>query len=173
MKLVTFSIVSILVALAGLSTAALWLFGDSSARVSKPKEEMVLTQEVIKQAQELEFNEVSNKKGSTEDGVPFSARLFESSDGLKVSVWRENHDSAVGANQALRSKVKRAVTIIKRQPKLDDKGQRIGERVSMIIALAVCGIGESLVLWTSGSRLYYIESSSVKHGLEIEKRFYQ
>lgn len=172
MRHITLFTFTLVLALSGFSATAFWLTRLRIAPAPEKKEEMVLKQEVIKQSDVLEFNEVSNKKGNTREGVPFSARLFQSSDGIDVSVWRENHNSAPRANKELRRKLKRAATIIERGPKLGQKGQRIGERVIVTFAPAGSQKEHSSVLWTNGSQLYYVESPSLKHALEVEKKFY-
>lgn len=167
MRHLTFISTTIVITLAGVSAAALWL-----RPAPTKKEGMALTQQVIKQEKALEFNEVSSEKGTTKDGAPFSSQLYQSSDGVGLTVTRENRDTADRANKELQRKLKGATRIIERGSKLDEKGQRVGERVVAMFALDDSQKEQASVLWTSGRQFYYIESLSLKHALEFEKQFY-
>ncbi len=90
-----------------------------------------------------------------------------------VSVTRENRDSADRANKELQRRLKAALRIIERGSKLDDKGQRVGERVVAMFALSDSQKEQASVLWTNDQQLYYIGSLSLKHALEFEKQFYR
>jgi hypothetical protein len=157
-------------ALAVVSSAALGLW---PAAAPAKNEEMAIKQEGQKQESALLFNEVSSKKGSTKDGAPFSSQLYQSSDGIEVTVTRENRDSAGRANKELQKKLKGSLRIIGRAPKLDEKRERVGERVVAIFAFDDSQKEQASVLWTNGQQFYYIESLSLKHALEFEKQFYR
>ena len=170
MRHLTFISTTILIVLAGISSAALGIRPASSPAT---KEAMVLKQEGEKQESASRFNEVSSKKGSTKDGAPFSSQLYQSSDGIELTVTRENRDSAGRANKELQKKLKGSLRIIGRAPKLDEKGERVGERVVAIFAFDDSQKEQASVLWTNGQQFYYIESLSLKHALEFEKQFYR
>jgi hypothetical protein len=137
------------------------------------KEQAITNKPEIKQGQAIEFKELTSVKGTTKDGAPYSAQIYESSDGVRVSVTRENRDSSAGAAAALQKRTKSAVEIIERGPKLDETGQRVGERVVATFGKSDSSGNEAMVLWTNGGQLYYIQSSSLPVALEFEKKFYR
>ncbi|HEV8428743.1 MAG TPA: hypothetical protein VGQ41_12655 [Pyrinomonadaceae bacterium] len=161
--------ITLLIALTGVSAARLWL---RSAPVPTDKEKKVSKQEDRKQESALSFNEESSIKGATKDGAPFASQAYQSSDGIGVSVTRENRDSATRASKELQRKLKATTRVIERSPKLDEKGRRVGERVVAMFALDDSQKEQASVLWTNGRQFYYIESLSLKHALEFEKQFY-
>lgn len=121
----------------------------------------------------VEFEDIEGGRGKTEDGMPFSYHLYKSSDGVGVTTTIENRGSAVRANKALQRKIKKASQIIERGAKLDNKGQRVGERVVAMFALDGPEKEHRAVLWTEGSQFHYIESSSLRHALQFEAKFYR
>lgn len=121
----------------------------------------------------VEFESIQGERGKTEDGIPFSYHLYKSSDGVGVATTVENRESPIRASKALQRKIKKAVKIIERGPKLNEKGQQIGERVVVIFVPNDSYKEQASVLWTDGTQFYYIESSSLRHVLEFEKKFYQ
>ncbi len=120
-----------------------------------------------------EFKELTSVKGTTKDGAPYSAQIYESPDGVKVSVTRENRDSSAGASKALNKRIKEAVEIVEQADKMDEKGQRVGERVVATFAKSDSSEKEVAVLWTNGAQFYYIQSPSLPVTLEFEKKFYR
>jgi hypothetical protein len=169
--LASISITTFVVALTGVSAVALWLSEHRSPVAPTRKEEMAPKQEVLKQEKALEFSEVSSEKGTTKDGAPFASQLYQSSDGVGLTVTRENRDSAARVNKELQRKLKVATRIIERAPKLDDTGRRVGERVAAMFVPNDSHKEQASVLWTYGGQLYYIESQSLRHALEFEKKF--
>lgn len=137
------------------------------------KEQDTTNKPEIKPGQALDFKELTSVKGTTKDGVPYSAQIYESPDGVTVSVTRENRDSAASAAKVLQKRIKAAVEIIERGPKLDETGRRVGERVVATFAKSDSSGNEVEVLWTNGGQLYYIQSTSLPVALEFEKKFYR
>ncbi|MFN2533006.1 MAG: hypothetical protein ABR555_17105 [Pyrinomonadaceae bacterium] len=123
--------------------------------------------------QPLEFKDFQGGRGKTADGIPFSYHLYKSSDGVGVTTTVENHRSPASAQKALQRKIRTAIKMIERGPKLKNKAERIGERAVLTFALPDFHKEQAAVLWTNGQRLYYIESLSLKHALEFEKQFYR
>lgn len=162
--------VTLLVSFFGVGTMVWWGAGNRSPSPMVKTEEMILKQEPVKQ--DIEFKNLEGVKGEVENGVPFSSQLYEASDGVILSVTRENWGSPLRANKALRRKLEKAVNIIERAPKFDEKEHQVGERVVAIFTPGSPDKNQASVIWTYGSQFYYIESSSISHILEFEKRFY-
>lgn len=126
-----------------------------------------------KQNRTAEFKEISAGKGTTRDGAPFSTQLFESQEGVRVSIIRENRDSPVRADKELQRRIKQALEIVERGPKVDERGQRVGERIVAKFAKNGSAEEEVAILWTEGQQLYSIKSLSLTVALEFEKKFYR
>jgi len=120
-----------------------------------------------------EFKELTSVKGTTKDGAPYSAQIYESTTGVRVSVTRENRDSSTQASKELQKRIKQAVEIVERDTKMDEKGQRVGDRVVATFAKSNSSENDVAVLWTNGAQFYYIQSSSLPIALEFEKKFYR
>jgi len=123
-------------------------------------------------AQEIQFNDMAGGKGTTKDGAPFSFHHYQSSDGIGVSVTRENRDTRSRAQRALKKRLKGAARIIERGEKVNEKDSSVGQRVVAEFALDGSDKTYVSIIWTYGGQLYFIESSSLQHALEFEKRFY-
>ncbi len=120
-----------------------------------------------------EFKELTSVKGTTKDGAPYSAQIFESRDGVRVSVTRENRDSPARADKEFHRRIEKALEIIERGARVDQKGQTGGQRVVARFAKTGSSESEAVILWTDGPQLYWIASSSVTVALEFEKKFYR
>jgi hypothetical protein len=137
------------------------------------KEQDTTNKPEANRGQAIEFKELTSVKGTTKDGAPFSTQIYESTTAVRVSVTRENRDSAARASKELQKRIKPAVEIIERGPKLDETGQRVGERVVATFAKSDSSGNEVTVLWTNSGQLYYIQSTSLPVALEFEKKFYR
>jgi len=126
----------------------------------------------MKQGQASEFRELSSGKGTTKDGAPFSTQAYESKDGVKILVMRENRDSPERASRRLQERTKEAVEIVEQGSKVDEKGQRVGERVVATFTKNGSSEKEVVILWTNGQQFHYIQSSSLQVAREFEKKFY-
>ena len=164
-------IVAFLTGATSVTAATLWIIGHRSPPEVMKSEGISLKQTPENQA--ITFADKLGAKGTTKDGAPFSTHVYESSDGVVVSMMRENRDSPPKADKALQRKLKKAIRIIERGSKLDEEGRRVGERVVAMFALDNSQKEQASVLWTNGQQLYYIESLSLKHALEFEKQFYR
>jgi len=69
--------------------------------------------------------------------------------------------------------IRKAIRVIERGAKFSGEGQRKGERVALLIRRGGSGAVQAVVIWTDGSDLYVVESSSLKHALAFEKQAYQ
>ena len=134
-----------------------------------PEIRMNISQDHIKQG--LEFEEVLSESGVTKDGNRYCYQLYRSSDSIGVSVTSENHNSPAEANKALQKELEQAVKIIEREPKLDEQGQSVGERVVASLPSNDPDKPQAFVLWSDGSSFYQISSFSLRHVLELEKRY--
>jgi hypothetical protein len=81
------------------------------------------------------------------------------------------HKSAYHANKELQWELKRAVSIIKREPLFDLSGQQIGEKVIATFPPKYPDYGKALLLRTTGPTLESIECYSLKDILEHEEDF--
>lgn len=120
-----------------------------------------------------EFKEVSAGKGTTKDGAPFSTQAFETEDGTRVSVFRENWDLPMRADEELEIRIKDALEIVERGPRASESGEHLGERVVAKFTKDGSAEPDIAILWTDGQQLFAIRSSSLAVALEFEKKFYR
>jgi len=147
--------------------------GSSRSSTITMKEQQTTNKPQTTPDQATEFNELTSVKGTTKDGAPYSAQIFESPDGVRVSVTRENRDSPARADKELHRRIEKALEIIDRGTKVDQKGHTSGQRVVARFAKSGSSESEAAILWTDGSQLYSIASSSLTVALEFEKKFYR
>jgi len=121
----------------------------------------------------LTFIPGSDTRG-TKEGVPFFEQQFKSVPCVTLSTRIEYLDTSAHAEELLQTKIKSAVQIIERAPKMDAGGQSRGERV--VIALAPDRLDDFqhkfVVMWTEDSQLHSIEAPILNYVLEFEKRYH-
>jgi hypothetical protein len=121
---------------------------------------------------QLQFKDENGGKGITkDDGNLFSFHTYTSNDGVKLLTYIETCSSGLNAMKALDQKIKQASSIGARGPKLGRDGKPIGERVVLTVEKKAQGEvqSESFICWTTGSKLHWIQSQSLKHALAFEK----
>lgn len=123
--------------------------------------------------QSLEFKDLQGGRGKTPDGISFSYHLYKSSDGVGVTTIVESHSSPASAQKALRNKLRTAIKIIERGPRIEDQAEEKGGRAVFSFAVPGSHKKQAAVIWTDGQQLYRIESRSLKHALAFEKQFYR
>lgn len=154
--------VALLTFIIGLSLSSLWPF--HSRPVPKPirVEEPPAVQ--LPESQSLSFRGMMDACGPTAN-----YHTYESSDGIGLSQSNEIFSSAKRANKELQRRVRLAREIIEREPKLDEHGRRIGERV-VGVSSGKEGQQFAFVIWTHDEVLSSIVATSLRHVLEFEKR---
>lgn len=110
-----------------------------------------------------EYKMTTAGKLATIDGHSGSFTNYETSDGLYFSRTFYFYDSPKQATQKLQERIKLAQTI-RREPVLDENGKRVGEK--FIVKYQDKGAG---ILWTNGSTLVVVDSSSLDNLSEFEK----
>jgi hypothetical protein len=122
----------------------------------------------------FKFKDESGGNGTTEDGNRFSFHVYTSQDGVALSTYIEEYPTLELANRAMDEKAKEASSIIARGPRLDRNSEYLGERVVLTVEKKTQGEveSESFICWTTGSRLHWIQSKSLKHALAFEKTLY-
>lgn len=121
---------------------------------------------------EIEFKGVSAGSGRKRDGTPFSFALYKSTDHTGVSASTEKYRSSNAAANALRKKLGRAANVVETGSKFSPDGKRIGTRSVAIFPSQGTSKAQAMVLWTNRSDFHYIQSTSLKHALAFEKKFY-
>lgn len=127
----------------------------------------------IDDVQQLTFTGLETINGRTEEGFVYSEKQFRSSDCVTVTARTEYFSSPARAREELLKKLKESTNVIEREPKLDAKGEQVGERaVAMFKAqLPSESIEDTVVMWTINSELRSIKGL-FSHVLELEKRNY-
>lgn len=121
----------------------------------------------------MRFTFKSGANGKTSDGADFSAVTYESSDGIIVTAITETYASGRQAERALQKKLRRATRTLSRGPKIASTGKRVGTRIVARFPPSDQYLPSATILWTDGSELHYVGSSSLKHVQELEKTFRQ
>ncbi|MEJ7860896.1 MAG: hypothetical protein WKF90_04580 [Pyrinomonadaceae bacterium] len=155
-------IVSLFVMLNGCNATKISSIQDNS----QPQATAIEQQSV---EQERGFQSVLSGRAKTADGTPFSFNSYKSPDGTMVSTRFERRKSPAQANKELIRKIKEAVEVIERMPKLDEDGRQVGERALFTFKQEASTNLRTTVVWTVGSQIYFIESYSLQHALEFEK----
>ena len=114
----------------------------------------------------LQFEPCLAGLSTADDGSPTSFTRFRSSTGIPVELRVERRASPELARKALEDRLKRAVAVLQRGPLRDAAGKLVGERVLAVFP----GPWEAVVLATDGSRLHSVQSPSIRHVLEFERR---
>ncbi len=120
------------------------------------------------QKEGIVFKQGSAGSGKTKDGSRFSFTEWESSDGVWLDFRVEQRGSPTRARVALIGKL-RGKSVLERAPKLDDQGQKVGERVVAKYYWKEGKKYQSIIVWTAGADVNYLESSSLEHLLAFEK----
>jgi hypothetical protein len=108
-------------------------------------------------------------KAETKEQVPFSFSAYESSDGVRFHHWTEFYGSPEAAGRALQGRIEKS-TVISREPVLDANWKQLGERFLIQSPPLYPNHDKAAVLlWTHGSKLTFIQSSSLEDVLEFEK----
>lgn len=117
----------------------------------------------------LEYINVIAGLAHTKDGEPISYHTYITSDGMNVYSTYFYFRTPNKANKELSKKLRAATQVVKRESKLNSKGQKIGIRVLGIFKSNVPGVKEYEVLWTDGANLKTIRSASLPHLLQFEE----
>lgn len=120
---------------------------------------------------EVDFSLIKAASGRTTRSVPFSAQVYESSDGVFVYSRIDTFVSVGRARKELKKLIRNG-KVLERGPRAHQSGTPLRERVLMSLPLAKSSEPQLAVLWTDKTKLYRIESSSLNHVLMFEKRFY-
>lgn len=120
------------------------------------------------QKEEIVFKQGSAGSGKTKDGSRFSFTEWESSDGVWLTFRTEKRGSLPRARAALLAAL-RGKSVLERRPKLDRRGQNVGERVVAKYYWKEGKKYQNIIVWTEGSDVNYLESSSLQHILAFEK----
>ena len=105
----------------------------------------------------LTFRQMLVLDGTT-DGVRFSNQIYQSSDCVILNKRVELFESPKDAEAAFHTKLGTAIDVLQRGEKLDSAGNVVGERV--LATLHRGGQVLNTVIWTRGSELHAIDSSS-------------
>lgn len=169
-RLISRLMLALLTFIIGVASVSLWLNNRRpaptiKAEVKNPEPDLV--------PQPAEFEPEMSACGYIKGAGRFSSLGYKSSDGVGVGYVIGDYRSAPRANQALGRKLKEAIQIIERGPKLDGRGRHVGERVVAMFTPIAPFQELGSVFWTDGSHFYAIDSPSLKHALEFEKSPHQ
>lgn len=121
-------------------------------------------------SQDISFQEKSAVHGITEDGCEFSSTGWESSDGVVVFLKIYYCKSSTNAQRVLNKLAKDATKVFEKRILTRKDGKKTGERIVAAFSEDLIKRPE-MILWTNGSEIYMVESTSFSHALIFEKKF--
>jgi hypothetical protein len=153
------------VALLAVSTAA-----SVTAHRQCPYLGKRLLREVLRQSytpsREVEFRWKMSASGTTPDGARFDDTQYIGSDCVKVDVTYYSFSSPGNATEHFNNSVKTAHTIYAQNTTRDEKGNVTDQRA--VLSPQSQKLYE--ILHWNGTRVLQIESSSLNHAIEYERR---
>lgn len=155
-------VVASLTFIIGIVLSGLWLFHHRP--ITQPVQVVNPFAIEFPQPQPLSFETRMDACGPTAN-----YHTYESSDGVFISQSNEEFSSAKRASRELQKRLRLAKEIIERSPRIDESGKRVGERV-VGLSSGEGGAQTAFIVWTDGEVLSSIESPSLRHILEFEKR---
>jgi hypothetical protein len=120
------------------------------------------------QQPEIVFKPGQAGSGKTQDGSPFSFTDWEGS-GVGLSLWTEERGSPARARMALRA-ISRGKELLEQGTKVNNRGQKIGERVVLKFHFKETNGEQIMIAWTNGSKFQYLQSSALKTILAFEEQ---
>ncbi len=103
-------------------------------------------------------------------GGGFGTRSYTSSDNVKLYFFQGGYASTEKANEAFDQQVAKAIQVLELTPKLDADGKEVGRRAVLIAFSHEINEQYASVFWTDGRHILSIDSPSLRHVLEFEKR---
>ena len=103
-------------------------------------------------------------------GGGFGIRSYRSSDNVKLYFASGGYASTEKTNEVFDAEVAKAVQVIELTPKLDAHGKEAGRRAVVILVDKETNENYASVFWTNDRRIVSIDSPSLWHVLEFEKR---
>src|SRR6266403_4350955 len=155
------------VVLVAAAVGAVFLLKRGPERSARMTQELAA---VTKSAtDELTFRQISIFDGKTSDGVRFSEQRYQSSDCVPLSSPVIFFNSPGRALDEIQREAQKAAEVLDREPILDDKGQRLGERVVMQFATDGELKAHAKIVSNKGSHFLSITSPLLGHALAFEK----
>jgi hypothetical protein len=150
-----------------LVTGILWLlYGDCTGLPKRLYHRVVLGEDFVSKDVRFRFYMAGN--GHTPKGHTFDFTTVRASDCVEVTSRTENEGTAAEAEKEMEKMVRNASRVIERGPEVDQNGQPVGKRTVLLFENRD---KRAIVVWTRGmSQLFTIESASLSHALEYEKR---
>jgi hypothetical protein len=103
-------------------------------------------------------------------GGGFGIRTYRSSDNVELYFASGGYASTEKTNEVFDRQVGEATQVLELTPKLDANGKEAGRRAVVIFLDKETNENYASVIWTDGWRIVSIDSPSLWHVLEFEKR---
>lgn len=125
----------------------------------------------LQETSEITFRAGQAASGTLPDGTRFSVQNYQSSDGVDVSVRIDRSPSHAMAKKNLLNFIRKA-RVLERGPKKDQSGSVVGQR--LVVRFPAKGEFSSQfgVMWVNKAEVYYLQSASLRHVAEFEKKFH-
>jgi hypothetical protein len=122
-------------------------------------------------APELKFRRLAIFDGKTTEGARFANYIYKSSDCLSLSSTTTFFGSSWRASEEIQRETEKAPVVLERGPKLDDKGQWVGERVVMEFKTDGENRESARIIWNNRSDFHSIVGPSCVTSLSSTNRY--
>jgi hypothetical protein len=121
---------------------------------------------------DLDFKETMVGEQGAPNGTHLSFHTWRATDGITVTSSMQEFRSIAQAKKAFAHRLKEAVKVTDRKPRLGQGGRETGERA--LASFSYPNKTEQFlgIIWTDGLTFHDVESVSLPHALAFEKRFY-
>ena len=106
----------------------------------------------------------------TDGGGGFSASSYTSSSSARLVFSHLGYASIEKANEVFDNEIRKAVRVVEITPKHNEKGELVGRRAVATFLDRETNLSYAAVFWTNGKFVHAIESTSLLHVIEFEKR---
>lgn len=117
----------------------------------------------------MKFRRVAIFDGKKKDGTRFANYAYKSSDCVAISHTTTFFATEKSASHELDSETKIAAAVIDRGPKLDSKGERVGERIVLEFKDDGHNQSHAAIIWNDHSDFHSLVGPSLRHVMEFEK----
>ena len=117
----------------------------------------------------IQFYYEASGRGKVVDGGWAGITCYRSSYFVKLCVAHEGYGSPETANEVFDEHLSKAVKVIELGPKVNAEGAVVGRRATAVFFAPEIPSYYTETLWTDGSHLHYIFSTSALHVREFEK----
>lgn len=166
-----FSSFSTILALKKMNTMGLIIMGMTFGLTVSSAEYSQEPAKIQKSSSDSQFQVLSKGEILDPEGLHLSFTSYRAPDGTGLLHLYNEFDSPDEAHRYLEKQARKAVTIINRSEKKDEKGKAIGYRVEALISTSDTRTQSASVYWTNGAGFHQIIGDSFQDIIQLESKF--